>query len=42
MSLETRLLEASDILSHIRDLLGDMNEVANERESTFIQHMADH
>jgi hypothetical protein len=42
MSLETRLLEASDILSHIRDLLGDLNEVVNERESTFIQHIADH
>jgi hypothetical protein len=41
MSLETRLLEAGDILSHIRDLLGDLNEVADERESTFVQHMVD-
>ncbi len=32
MSLETRLREASDVLSHILGLLDDLNETASERE----------
>jgi hypothetical protein len=33
MSLESRLREASDVLTHILELLDDLNEVAGERGS---------
>ena len=33
MSLESRLREANDVLTHILELLDDLNEVAGERGS---------
>ena len=33
MSLESRLREANDVLTHIQELLDDLNEVAGERGS---------
>ena len=33
MSLESRLREANDVLTHILELLDDLNEVARERGS---------
>ena len=40
LSMESRLRDASDVLSHIQDLLGDLYEVAVERMCNLIYTVA--